>query len=369
MLTKRLIVVICLVWSAADGLCDADLSTVARSSRVAVLPFADLAEATDAVPRVMARVRSELTGKAVELADSNVIEDALRKHRIRDTAELDLAESQAVALESSSRYLLMGSIDRCDEGDSSAEVAFSARLLDVSSACIVWANSVAIERDPRTNFLGLGSHRMDGLVKDAVRKLFRDFRTDPPPRMNVVQALKLDGRATPEIPCRRIMLVTFGNESETHFAGNIIANELLSALTKRGFVVIDPGRVREMMLTAKELMQGEISPDLLKKCGAELGADLLLTGTVSRFVSVRGQLYDEPAVSFEARLLDVKRGEPVWAKSYSREGKNSSWIFSWGYVHGLTQLSERMSRRLADDLPVRRGREMATTAITQELNP
>jgi len=365
---RNLCAALLLLWGALGAVADADLSALMKLSNVAILPFANLAETPDATVPVMMRVRSELTRKTVALADSNSVAGALRKYRVRNTSELDLAETQSVALESSSRYLLTGSIDRYATGDSTAEVALSARLLDVGAGTIVWANSVALHKDPRVNFLGLGSHRVDWLAKDAVHELFESFRLQFPLRMKMVQAIRQKGKTPPELPCRKVLLVTFGNESDTHFAGNILANELLSAMLRRGFTLVDPGRVRETMLDSRELMQGEISTDLLKKCRDELGADFVLTGTVSRFESVRDASFDDPAVAFEARLVDTQRGDLVWAKTYTRDGRDAAWMFDIGFVHGLAVLSEHLSRHVADDLPVRRARMTHTTPV-QEQNP
>ncbi|HEY3296457.1 MAG TPA: GNA1162 family protein [bacterium] len=352
----RLLAALSLLWLAACAAAQTDSSAQKPPQSVAILPPANLAEAADAAPRMVARMRQVLQQKKVELADSAVVAEVLRKHRVRNAAELELAEAQLVAAESPVRYLLLSSLDRYSETDSSAEVALSARLLDVPTATVVWANTVALHRDPRTNFLGIGSHRAEGLADAAVKDLLKPFRLTQNSKRKQVQALKPRSKGQPETPCRRVALVTFGNETETHFAGNILVNELLAAMLKRGFTMVDPGRVREVMLNSQELMQGEISSSLLKKCREDLGADFVLTGTVSHFEAIRGQTFDEPIVAFEARLIDTQRSEPVWAKSYSRDGKDSAWMFNLGYVHGLTVLSERMSRRLASDLPVRRAR-------------
>jgi TolB-like protein len=365
----RLSLVLILLSPAYGAFAQADSARVAMSHKVAVLPFANLAEAADIAPQIAGDIRLELKRKLVEVADSAVVAEVLRQHRIRNTFELDLGEVEAVAQACSARYLLFGSIDHYEQADSSAEVAFSARLLDVSTESIVWANSAALQLDPRSNLLGIGSHRADRLAQRVLRKLFSSFRYSPLPKMKVVQAVRMAGKTPPEKPCRKIMLVTFGNETETHFAGNVLANQLLTSLSKRGFALVDPGRVRETMLSAKDLMQGEISRDLLKKCCEELGADFVLTGTVSRFETVRMQSTEAPAVAFETRLIDAQKGEIVWAKAYTREGKDSAWIFNLGCVHGLTVLSEKMSQRVAKDIPVRRARVASVSSPVEKNNP
>lgn len=362
-------VAFCLLYVTANASAQGNPDLLSQSSRVALLPFATLMEDPEIAPQVMAKVRKQLQANAVDLADSGAVADVLRKYRIRNTTDLSLGEAQSVAAETDARYLILGSVDRYDETDSTAEVAFSARLLDVPSSRIVWANSAVVHGDPRTHVFGMGAHHAETLAMRAIRELFKGFRHDVPPKQKMVQAIRMRGGNPVERPCRKIVIVTFGNESATHFAGNIVANELFSALFKRGFTLIDPGRVREIMLDSKKLMQGEISSQLMARCNQDLGADFVLTGTVSRFESVRGPQFEEPTVAFEARLIDVTKGEVVWAKTYSREGKDSSWIFNLGYVHGLTIMSQRLTHRLAWDLPVRRARLATPANLAEERNP
>jgi TolB-like protein len=364
---RHVVVVVCLFWLAAASFASADLSLVMRSSRVAVMPFGNLSEAPEASRSVMSLVRQRLEARSVELADSAALMAVLRKYRVRNTTELSATDAQSVAEEVSVRYLLLGSIDRYTETDSSAEVALSARLLDVATSNVVWAGSATEYGDPRVRLLGVGAHHPLTLAQYAADDLLKDFRLGRPQNSPIVQAVRLRGEDPLERPCHKVMLVTFGNESETNFAGNIVANEVLTALLHRGFSLVDPGRVREMMLGSKDLVQGEISRELLVKCGRDLGADFVLTGTVSRFESQRGQLFEEPAVAFEARLIDTKKGDVVWAKMYSRDGKDSAWLFNIGYVHGLADLSRRMCRQLVWDLPVIRSRtlEIAPSSIAE----
>ena len=340
------IAMMCLVFGPAS----------AASPRVALLPFSNLSENPHATTVVMTFVRHDLAARSIDLADSATVAEILRKHRVRNTTELSAESVDTVAAETSVRYLLLGSIDRYTETDSTGEVALSARLLDVATSTIVWAETAVEYGDPRVDVLGLGAHHALTLARRASEHVLKNFRFEAPSHAKVVQAIRVRGDSEPVRPCRRIMVVTFGNESDTHFAGNIVADEALVLLLRRGFSPVDPGRVREMMLRSGDLMQGEISRELLIKCGRDLGADFVLTGTVSRFESQHGQSFEEPAAAFEARLIDTKKGEVVWAKTYSREGKDSSWIFGVGYVHGLADLSQRMCRRFVRDLPVITGR-------------
>lgn len=332
-----------------------------RSSRVAVLPPANLSGVPEASLPALEAVRVELLRLHADVAADDELRVVLRDHRIRNTAEVSLADARTIADALSVRYLLLGSIDRYAEADSSAEVALSARVLDAVSGTVVWANSVAVYRDPRSRVFGLGrTARAAKLLGGAARKLLHDLRYSPDPRRQRVTALQAKRSAPQTVPCRTIAVITVGNETQIRFAGHVVANQLSSALFRRGFAVVDPGRVRALMLESNQLVQGEVPADLLTKIGSELGADFVLTGTVSRFQSLRTQNLDNPEVSLEVRLISIADGNVIWAGSYDREGRDTALLFGIGHVHGLTKLSARVARRIARDLPAIRRRTTHT---------
>jgi TolB-like protein len=326
-----------------------------RSSRVGVLPFANLSGVTSASGDVLSLVRIELTRKAADVADSATTAASLRKLRIRNASELSVDEARSLARDLDVRYLLIGSVERYQQLDSAAEVAVSARLLDVATGNIVWVSAATLKQNPSTRLLGLGSKgNVSRLARSAVNSLLKDFRYSRKPGSRVVTDLRLKRKKSEPLPCRKIALVTFGNETATNFAGNMVADQLYAALFRRGFELVDPGRVREVMVAGQDLMQGEISDTLLQKLRDDLGVDFVLTGTVSRFETNRSEFADAPVVAFEARLIDTATANLVWAKTVSREGADSAWILGIGYCHSLLELSNRLARVFAADIPVTR---------------
>lgn len=328
-----------------------------RSSRVAVLPPANLSGDADASLPVLQALRAEMQRQGAEVAADDDLRVVLRDYRIRNTAEVSLENVRTIADALSVRYFLLGSIDRYSAADSAAEFAVSARILDAVSGTVVWANSVQRHRDPRARIFGLGRTAQPAdLITGGVRKLLHGVRYSADPQQLRVTALQLAGKTQAATPCRTLAVVTLGNETQTRFAGHVLANQLTAALLHRGFDVVDPGRVRALMLDTGQLVQGEAPRELLNEIAADLGADYVLTGTVSRFQSLRSQNLDNPEVSLEVRLIDLTKGTVVWAASYDREGDDSALVFGIGHVHGLTQMSARLARRIALDLPAVRTR-------------
>jgi len=353
-------IVVCLCWLPAYSQSQVDLFEVfVKEPRLAVLPFANLTDYPEVTPEVMAQIRAELQDLSIELADSNSTADILRKYRIRNTDELTARQVQLLSEELVVGYLLVGTIDRYWQSETSAEVALSARLLYAPSVSIEWSSSATAHTDDYFTPLSIGRvEHAEHLTRRAINKLFTDFRKHHSQRKRSVLSIQTRSKSPPSNPpCRRILLLPFANDTETRFAGHIFSNQVLSALYRFGFEIIDPGRVREVMLAKREFLRGEISSTLLAEFQSELGADFILTGTVSRFkTTLSPQSLDEPTVAFEARLVDTQHGGVVWAESFAREGKDSAWLFHIGSVHGLGALSNIMARKLAKAIPVVRSR-------------
>jgi TolB-like protein len=353
-------VLLCILWFTSPAISQIDLyEAFVKSPRAAVLPFANLAEVPEVIPEIMEAVRAELQRKSIEIADPDSVATVLRKYRVRNTAELTVRQVETLSDALLVDYLIVGAVDRYQQTETSAEVALSARLLCAASVNNEWSASVAIHSDDRFALLGLGRMRQaNELAKRVVTKLFRDLGRRRLSRDTSVRAIRVHGTNQQDTqPCRRVSVLAFANDSPVRFAGHIVTNQLLSALYRSGFEVVDPGRVREIMLRNGALFQGEISKELLSEFHEELGVDFVLTGTVSRYTTVRTpQLVDEPSVALEARLVDTQRGEVVWGQSFAREGKDSAWLFDVGYVHGLATLSQRTAQRVARTIPAVRSR-------------
>ncbi len=341
-------------------------SVALSATRLVLLPPANLSGTAAAAQIVTAALRQTLA-RRVELVDSGAVADVLRAHRIRSTSELSGAEVATLARELQTRYLFVGSIDRYQSQDSSAEVALSARLIDATTGEVVWLSHANAQADRRTRVLMLGKNATPaGLTPHVTARLCRHFRLNPSRQTRHVRAIHAPRHRADIRVCRRVAVVIMGNESATRFAGHIVTNQLLAELQRAGFSAVDPGRVRELMLNAQELTQGEIAAGLLTRCRDELGADFLLTGSVSDYASSRDAGFDAPRAAFEVRLIDTTRGDLIWAKNYARTGEDSAWLFNFGYVHGLTGLSHRMAREAAHDLRHLRAR---TTNPAPELHP
>ena len=345
---------------AAGALAQPDsIDVAARSPRVALLPFANYAETPVTLPEVMALVRTELLRNDVELVTADAISETLRKYRIRNTNELGVAQIQQVTDDLSAAFLLIGSVDRYVESVQGTEIALTARLLAVPAMSIEWTATSAVHTADGFKPLEIGTIRSPKRVmRRAVRKLLDDFRFERSPRTDHVQEVRLrEHDVTHTLPCQQLLVIPFGNETSIHHAGNAVTQRVVAALFREGFSVIEPGRVRESMLANGDVTPGRATADLLKLCGDETGAELVLTGTVSEFEGATSMGFERvPSVAVEARLIDSRDGTVVWARTLRCDGTAGAQLFGTGTVHGLGSVTDQLAARLAKSIPVRKAR-------------
>ena len=333
--------------------------TLAPPPRVAVLPFANYAEAPEAMPLVMSLVRQELERKNVQLVDSQTVADALRAHRVRRTNELDVDQLHALSDELAA-YLLVGSLDRCVESNGAGEVALSARLIYAPNASIEWTGTASRHTQDGIRLLELGREGdVKKLARRAVKDLLHDFRFEHPADRRLVERVRLrQGNYYDEKLCERILVLPLVNESSLYNAGGIVQNHLVSALDRFGYVVVEPGCVRGAMLEEGDVSPGRASAELLRICRKELGVNLILTGAVSQFDCASSANMNEiPSVAVEARLIEAVTGHVVWAKTVRAAGDDTNLLFGTGTIYSAASVAGRVANQLVKAIPVRRVRK------------
>jgi TolB-like protein len=325
-----------------------------RASRVALLPFVNWAEVPGVTADVMGHVRAELAARNVELADSAQVAAVLRKHRIRNTAELTVEQIQKLSGELDVGYLLIGTIDYVARGENTFEIVVSARLLYLPTIQIVWSSSASAHSDDSRGPLAIG-HTADTptLIHKAAARLFRSFRYAPATRVPRVTALTFDERDGPAVlPCRTVLVLPFANETTTKAAGFMVANLFVSELLREGYNVVEPGRVKDLFLSTGNLPNGEMTMDLLTKCRTDLDVDFILTGSVHRCTtSPTADDFEDPSLAVDVHLVNTRDGLVCWAKSRERAGSDALSLFGFGVNPSMGALSRSVVHHLTQAIP------------------
>lgn len=132
-------------------------------------------------------------------------------------------------------------------------------------------------------------------------------------------------------------VLPFENLSGDPNAGLIISDNLSSALSGSA-ELIPPATVRQQLSS----FEGQYLPP--QQIATMLGAEVVITGTVTEYRYVYGA-GEQPAVSFNLRVIDSASGKVLFAREYSASGN-----LSWLKQDALGQVGAQLARKAADDL-------------------
>ncbi len=114
--------------------------------------------------------------------------------------------------------------------------------------------------------------------------------------------------------------------------GYMVADEFVLQFLNEGVRVVERSRLEEVLREHALWRSGDIDPETVKEMGKILGVDVLMLGTVTRYIpdeknriyvrdregNVKEEIFLVDAeVSISARMVDVVTGEVIWAGAYS----------------------------------------------------
>jgi TolB-like protein len=333
-----------------------------KSSRVIVLPFLNLSNWPGLRDEVMLGIRNQLAGAELDLCDPVETGDALRNERLRNTAELSVEGLQTLSTELAAAYVLTGTIHRFACTDEAAEISLAARLIYVPDLTVVWTNSAVYYSGGAVSLFSANIHGDTARVIDAaVRRLLRDFGFAPRHPRRPIQTIRArHGHQHLKFDCSTIALVPLANETTTEFGGEMLSDLLAVALYRRGFHLVDGGRIHETLLSGDDLSRGQSSLLTLQRLHDDLAADLVLTGAVSSLTSSEGVRFgDIPTIALELRLIDPQSGLVVWSRNYHRSGDDTEGLFGTGKAESAAMMARDMTHDVVNSFNIVRARPVA----------
>jgi TolB-like protein len=141
----------------------------------------------------------------------------------------------------------------------------------------------------------------------------------------------------------RVALLPLENLTGRPEAGAALTPIFFSALARTGSCeLLGPGDVDAALDSLRIHPAGALAPADLRRLGAALRADLVMSGTVLENVMARTPDGDVPAIGVSLLLTDAASGRVLWAASRFRSGDDRETVFGWG--------RERSASRLASEL-------------------
>ncbi|MFH1699206.1 MAG: hypothetical protein ABIE07_01350 [Candidatus Zixiibacteriota bacterium] len=287
----------------------------ASRPKIAILPLANYAETNEAKRVITEKFYGYCSQKDINVVDSLDLRNTLRNNRIRIPGALSSLDIRAIEKELDVHLLLLGSIDKYRD-DENPELGISLRLMRTDDQIIIWAKSIGAEGSGFGGLFDLGRIvSVDTLMDKLIDRLFEDFTI---PQVS-------DGGAISDPPhSLKIAVVPFDNLSSSQYAGDIASVRVISELVRKEYRVIEPSLVESFFRQNQKMPRGGIDIKLAEKINNELGADLLLTGSVNFFQPGSGTTGGPgPVIELSGRYLCSKTGYIIAAYDLTMSGSNS----------------------------------------------
>jgi hypothetical protein len=315
--------------------------------RVAVLPVDNLSGAPAPAKELLAVMEGALRGK-VDVVGAADLEDFLGRHRLRYTGGIDAESARAARDELGANAVLLTSVTVYRASGPPA-LGITARLVSTGDEPeILWMDAAAWAGDQAPGLLGMGRReRMAPVQARVVRQLARSLDAFLDGKTRDVGCG--GDRYRPKVRFRSseldtdehhtVAVVPFLDHSKRRGAGEALALEFVRQLVANGrYRVLEPGVVRDYLLSARVLVPGGISLETTRMILGGLGADMVMSGVVLDFdEGARGG----SAIRFRAVLLDSE-GDVLWSSSSFNRSDEGVVAFGLGRVGNSQELTCRM---------------------------
>lgn len=344
----------------------ASASPAPQALPIAVLPFDNLDDTAAPVERIRAALWNKLADRHIALVDDQDLLSFMRRHRMRYIGGVGREMGRALQAETGAGAALVGSVDLYAEKDP-PKLALTCRLVSAGpDTRILWMDGAALDGDEAPGFLGLGRIADPRLVLDRVTGRIADslgqFLAGAEAGRKGASRAHASRRFKPDVAYRlskppaersrpaRVAVLPFADESSTGRAGEVLSLRVLRSLVQAGGVeVIEPGVVRDVLLSARLIQEGGPSmpqADLLRSL---LDVDVVLFGEVAEYAETGPGILD-PAIDFSVRAVDTGRRQVIWSSMSHARGDEGVFFFDAGRVPTAHALADDMARGLIEEL-------------------
>jgi TolB-like protein len=337
-----------------------------EAARLGLLPIENLTEAQVDTEGFRAALQEALLARGIATVHPQVIDDGLARHRVRFTGGLDEATGLVLREVAGVSAFLVTSIEMVDDS-ANPRFGVAARLLRVEDEGIrpVWAGSYHQAGDDSPGAFGrhliydiavLEQRALGWIADDVAARIAANGAPSAPEKLPSAQRrfrpkslFVAQGSPPPAGGARKIVVLPFRNHSTNPYAGEILAQEITHELIRRGASgVVERGVLRKALLDLRIIQEGGISlaqADLLR---ALLGADLVVTGTVSDWRDA--QSGNSALVEFTAYAVDTQAKRATWLGRSRGEGNAGAYFFGLREVRTAPVLAVELVRGLLEEI-------------------
>ncbi len=326
--------------------------------RIAVFPVENLAGKVIPSREIRTLLIERLKGHGISILDDASLDAVITKNRIRYTAGVDRGIAKALKEDAGVEAILIPSVELYDEL-APPKVAMFCRLVSTGdNPVVLWIEGTGMAGDDSPGILELGLIENPwALLTKAVESLARSLAQHGAESAEGSPGRSVPRKFRPKIVYRSALLdrdkysiavVPFFNKSGRKYAGEIVALHMIRDLMAfQNFEVIEPGIVRQELLTFRIIMRDGVSlPDTETILNA-VNADLVLNGEVLDYQDYSGYL-GYPKVDFSVLFIERKTRKVVYSSYSDNQGTDGVYFFDWGKVNTAHAMASQMARAIGE---------------------
>lgn len=326
---------------------------------IAVLPVENLSGTMAPLKDIRELFIKRLKAHGFQILDDESLEKFMARNRIRYTGGINKAVAQAFKNETGVGGVLITSLELYNEANP-PKIALTSRLVSTGeNPIILWIDGVGLAGDDSPGILGLGLiEDPKALSEKAIGKLtgsLGNYINRKSKSENIKSAKR---KFRPEVSYRSevlnpnskytVAVVPFLNFSGRKNGGEILQLQFIRSLKKVDqFDVLEPGVVRQQLLTLRIITPEGISLANADALFAILNADLILAADVVEYEDYQG-VFGNPRVDFSAQLIDRKSRSIVWSSVSHNEGDDGVFFFDRGKVNTAHAMASQMTRWIGE---------------------
>lgn len=306
------------------------------SPRVALIPFTNYSQISSAYDELTPWITVSIWKKAGPLYNEHTLRRYLRRNRIRLNGKLSPTQAKKIKEDLGIDYVVLGSINYFYLSNQ-IEIGLAYRVVDLESMKILLTANHSQSSEDGTHLFDLNKIDSSYYLNFFVRKdIFND-----------ISLMKLDSLKDQPAKKYKVALVGFDNNSNFHRAGDIVSSEIISVLYDKGFDVLEPGVVDELMVEKQVAYRGGLDLDIIKALHKDYDVDLVVTGTVDDFKYTTGQNFQNICeADLSLSFIDAATGRLLNIYSKGKKGTDSEFLFELNRKIALGQVSTELLKEM-----------------------
>ena len=323
---------------------------------IAVLPMENLSGTAAPLREIRGALIDGLKARGIDVLQEDPLEKFMARHRIRYSGGIDKITAKEFKDEINCQAVLITSLELYNDTNP-PKIALISRLVSSGdNPAILWIDGIGLAGDDSPGILGLGLIEDPKTLQKKVLNRLLDSLRESLSGGKESKGLEVKRKFRPKISFRSpvmegkrkytVAVVPFFNRSERKYGAEIMSLHFVKHLKGfEQFDVIEPGVVRQQLLSLRIIMDQGVSLADAEAIFAKLNVDLVVTGQVLDYQDYQGS-FGKPKVDFTAEVIERKSRKVVWSSTSYNQGDDGVFFFDWGRVNTASAMASQMVRSI-----------------------